>query len=638
MIAEPIGQQFGDYQVLRALGQGGQACVYLGQHVRLQQRMAAVKLLRAQLSLDDIAGFQHEAETIAHLQHPQIVNILDFNVKEGVPFIIMEYYPSGTLRERHPRGEQVLLETVVTYVQQGARALQYAHDHRVIHRDVKAANMLIGYRDAIVLTDFGIAASAYSTSSMCMQSLAGTIAYMAPEQIKGFPRRESDQYALAIVAYEWLTGESPFSGTPEEIAIKHLTVEPPSLLDRLPHLPAGVEQVIFKALAKEPKERFPCILDFALALSDVFQAQWPPLPPSWAHLAQEGAFKPAEPLGRTPAQGSSNERERAPDKSLTGLQMPSSAIHPASGTCRPVSRERKAETTSKEQEPAASSEASEDGVSAEAGSGARPSPAPRMEPVETRPASVSARPLILPSPSQEFSSAPSTSFPAGYSATDTLPISPTARFHLVKEGPLSLNGKEIMRKIGRQDTPTSWHVLLPSPRKLALMSLWRGLDVALFSALNTFLLLWALTVLSPSEYLSLSSSFPVEQLWAILQPWGQKSTTGFFTLFLLGPTLIALVLGCLAALRYRITHGQRILVLLPEGLVYGKRSQQKRLQVINYREVAGLRAKWTQVGVQLFKKNGQTRQARLDLSLFPSSRILALTIKASYERYKKEHG
>lgn len=218
MPLEPIGQQFGDYQVLRLLGQGAQSCVYLGQHVRLQSRVAAVKLLRTCLSQEDIVGFQREADIIAKLQHPHIVNILDFNVKDGdVPFIVTEYYPSGTLRERHPHGEQVPPETIVTYVRQVAEALQYAHDHRVIHRDVKPANMLIGSRGDLVLSDFGIASFDHSTSSMCVQSLAGTAPYMAPEQIKQFPRRESDQYALAIVAYEWLVGELPFSGTLEGI-------------------------------------------------------------------------------------------------------------------------------------------------------------------------------------------------------------------------------------------------------------------------------------------------------------------------------------------------------------------------------------------------------------------------------------
>jgi len=144
--------------------------------------------------------------------------------------------------------------------------LQYAHDQKIIHRDIKPANMLIGQRDAILLSDFGIASTAHSTHSMRTQTFAGTAPYMAPEQIKLHLRRESDQYALAVVTYQWLCGELPFIGTPEEIAIKHLAVEPPSLCQKLPDLSTSVEKIVLKALAKDPKERFPTVQDFATAL------------------------------------------------------------------------------------------------------------------------------------------------------------------------------------------------------------------------------------------------------------------------------------------------------------------------------------------------------------------------------------
>jgi len=265
------GQQFGNYRLLQLLGDGGQASVYLGQHIRLQQKQAAIKLLHAHLSPEDIEAFRQEADTIAALSHPNIVNILDFDIEQGVPFLVMDYYPDGTLRKRHPKGERIALSIVVSYIQQVAEALQHAHDQRVIHRDVKPANMLIDRQGKIVLSDFGIAAIAHSTTSQIMQNFAGTAPYMAPEQIKQRPRRESDQYALAIVIYEWLAGELPFIGTPEEIAIKHLTIEPPSLNQKLPDLPPLLEQVIFKALAKDPKERFATVQAFATAFSQAAQ-------------------------------------------------------------------------------------------------------------------------------------------------------------------------------------------------------------------------------------------------------------------------------------------------------------------------------------------------------------------------------
>lgn len=214
----------------------------------------------------------------------------------------------------------------------------------------------------------------------------------------------------------------------------------------------------------------------------------------------------------------------------------------------------------------------------------------------------------------------------------------TARLRLAEERPQLLNGKEIMRKIGRENTPTSWRVLLPSQGKLALNSLWRGLNVALLSTINVYLLLWVLTVFLPSASPSFDSSFPIEQIRAILHLWGQKSTIVLFPIFLFGPLLISLVLGCLAALRYRIKHRQNLLVLLPEGLVYGKRGQSRKLQVINYYEVANLRSAGKQVFFWVFRKSGRAWRSRLDLSLFPAPRTLALTIMMSHDRYKREQG
>jgi WD40 repeat protein len=267
MMRDLIGQQLGNYRLLSLIGRGGFSDVYLGQHVRISMQ-AAVKVLHAHLSDEEINGFQQEAETIGKLVHPHIVRVLDFDVSNGIPFLVMDYYPHGTLRKRHPKGEHIPISIIVSYIKQVADALQYAHDHKLIHRDIKPANMLIGRHNDILLSDFGIASTAHNTASMMAQTFAGTAPYMAPEQIELYPRRESDQYALAIVTYEWLAGELPFVGTHVEIAIKHLTIEPPSLCQKLPNLSVSVEEVVFKALAKEPKERFPTVQDFAIALEE----------------------------------------------------------------------------------------------------------------------------------------------------------------------------------------------------------------------------------------------------------------------------------------------------------------------------------------------------------------------------------
>src|SRR5262249_51809311 len=156
-------------------------------------------------------------------------------------------------------------------VQQIAQALQYAHDRKVVHRDIKPENMLIGEDNAILLSDFGIALIAQSSSYQSAKDMAGTIAYMAPEQIEAHPRPASDQYSLGIVAYEWLCGTLPFHGSFTEIAIKHSVAPLPSLRDRLATLSPDIEHVISTALAKRPEERFISVTAFARALEQASQ-------------------------------------------------------------------------------------------------------------------------------------------------------------------------------------------------------------------------------------------------------------------------------------------------------------------------------------------------------------------------------
>lgn len=151
-----VGQQLGNYHLLRLLGRGGFAEVYLGQHIHLQS-YAAVKLLRVQLPEEEGGQFLREAQLLARLSHPHIVRILDFAVQEDTPFLVMEYAPGGTLRSLHPKGARVPLESVVRYVTQVAAALQYAHDQRIVHRDVKPENMLLGSPSEVLLSDFGLA-------------------------------------------------------------------------------------------------------------------------------------------------------------------------------------------------------------------------------------------------------------------------------------------------------------------------------------------------------------------------------------------------------------------------------------------------------------------------------------------------
>ncbi len=263
------GQQLGNYRLLHLLGRGGFADVYLGQHIHLNSH-AAVKILRTQLPDKDAQQFIREAQILARFSHPHIVRVLDFALQDGTPFLVMEYAPGGTLRSLHPKASRVPLETVVRYVKEVASALQYAHDQHLVHRDVKPENMLLGSRSEVLLSDFGLAMLAphtISASTEAMeQPLAGTSPYLAPEQLHGKPRPSSDQYALGVVVYEWLCGAPPFHGSPFEIAMQHLSLPPPPLRERLPKLSPGIEEVVLRALAKEPGQRFASVQDFAAAL------------------------------------------------------------------------------------------------------------------------------------------------------------------------------------------------------------------------------------------------------------------------------------------------------------------------------------------------------------------------------------
>jgi serine/threonine protein kinase len=283
--SQVVGQRIGNYRLVQLLGSGGFADVYLGEHLHLGS-YAAIKVLHTKLTNAQLEEFRQEGRILAHLLHPHIVSVLDFDVQNMMPFLVMSYAPGGTLRLRHPKGSRVPLPMVVEYVEQVASALDYAHGQKLIHRDIKPENMLIDQQGRIVLSDFGVASIAHNTQSQTLAAFAGTIAYIAPEQIQGRPRTASDQYALAVVVYEWLSGERPFQGSVSEVVSQHLMMPPPPLSGRIPDITPAVEKVIFTALAKDPRERYASVGDFAAALAqaskgstaNIFDEHTSPLP------------------------------------------------------------------------------------------------------------------------------------------------------------------------------------------------------------------------------------------------------------------------------------------------------------------------------------------------------------------------
>ena len=253
-MSDRIGQQLGNYRLLRLLGHGGFADVYLGEHLYLRTP-AAIKVLRTQLASNDLEHFLNEARTIANLVHPSIVRVLDFGVENNIPFLVMEYAPHGTLRQRYPRGTLLPLGEIMPYVVQVATALEYAHSKKLIHRDVKPENMLLGRQQEVLLSDFGLAALAHSSGSLSTKEAAGTLPYMAPEQIEGHPRAASDQYALGVVVYEWLCGARPFEGSMTEVMVQQLTMPAPPLHEKVATIPLEIEQVVLAPLVVDGEPR-----------------------------------------------------------------------------------------------------------------------------------------------------------------------------------------------------------------------------------------------------------------------------------------------------------------------------------------------------------------------------------------------
>jgi serine/threonine protein kinase len=264
-MGDDIGKQFGNYRLTHLLGEGGFSKVYLGEHILLESQ-AAIKVLHETVSDKHKADFLMEARRLARLRHPHIVRILEFGMEEDIPFLVMEYAPNGSLRTRYPKGSKIPIETIVIYVKQVAEALSYLHEQKLVHRDVKPENMLLGSNEEVLLSDFGIAAVAHNTGSIVIQGQAGTAPYMAPEQIMEMPRPASDQYALGVTIYEWLSGIRPFQGSTLSILHQHVYAPPTPLHEQGCELSSAIEDVIMQALAKDPKQRFADVRSFADAL------------------------------------------------------------------------------------------------------------------------------------------------------------------------------------------------------------------------------------------------------------------------------------------------------------------------------------------------------------------------------------
>src|ERR671914_1413849 len=248
----------GRYRVLRRLGSGGMANVYLAEDEELGRRIA-IKILNERHAADEqfIERFRREAKNAAGLSHPNIVQIYDRGEAEGTYYIAMEYLGGRTLKEAVADRQPLPIREAIDYARQILAALRFAHRNGIVHRDIKPHNVIVDAEGRIKVTDFGIARAGASQMTE-VGSIIGTAQYLSPEQARGSPvDQTSDLYSVGIVLYELLTGKVPFSGdSPVEIAMKHIsaTPEPPSTLR--PDVPDHVDKVILRALAKDSAERY----------------------------------------------------------------------------------------------------------------------------------------------------------------------------------------------------------------------------------------------------------------------------------------------------------------------------------------------------------------------------------------------
>ena len=266
------GQTLGKYRILEPLGSGGMARVYRAYHPQLD-RYVAVKVLRSDLMEEpEFTGrFRREAQSVANLRHPNIIQVFDFETQDEASYMVMELMEGDTLKTRmnayRTRGETMPVGEMVRILLDALDGLGYAHSAGMIHRDIKPANILLSGRGQAVLTDFGIAQIVGGTHYTTSGALMGTLHYMAPEQGMQKGDARSDLYSMGIVLYELFTGQPPFDAdTPLAILLKHLNDPLPLPRTLNPNIPEPFERVILKALSKRPEDRYQTAADMAQAL------------------------------------------------------------------------------------------------------------------------------------------------------------------------------------------------------------------------------------------------------------------------------------------------------------------------------------------------------------------------------------
>src|SRR4051794_15715111 len=287
------------YRVTRRIAGGGMATVYACED-QVLRRLVAVKVLAPHLAADPAyrERFQREARAVARVSdHPHVVTIYDIGEHDGTAFITMEHFPGGTVADSLRSGRPIPEPTVLRWLDEAASALDHAHGAGIVHRDVKPANLLLDANGRLAVGDFGIASMATDSGMTATGTVLGTAAYLSPEQALGEPATAaSDRYALAVVAFEMLTGRRPFAG--EHVAAQarqHVEAAPPAASEIDPGLPPAVDRVLWRGLEKDPARRWPTASALDEALDDALgdSAQPTAVAPPGAHAPRRKVWPAA---------------------------------------------------------------------------------------------------------------------------------------------------------------------------------------------------------------------------------------------------------------------------------------------------------------------------------------------------------
>jgi serine/threonine protein kinase len=266
---ELVGRAIGQYKIIRELGRGGMATVYLAKQINMN-RQVAIKVLPREFLHDPqfIERFKREVQLIAELEHPHILPVYDFGEHDRIPFIVMRFLGGGSLLDMLNQGLPPLADLQKPFWQV-CSALDFAHAEGIIHRDLKPSNIMLDERGNAYLSDFGIAQIMQDAGRLTGSAVIGTPAYMSPEQAEGRPLdARADVYALGVVLFEMVTGREPYQAdTPMAMLLKQITEPMPSPRAYRPGLPQAIEEVILRATLKDPAARYPSALAFGEALN-----------------------------------------------------------------------------------------------------------------------------------------------------------------------------------------------------------------------------------------------------------------------------------------------------------------------------------------------------------------------------------